>query len=64
MSLRRIAAVVALARPGPVMLAAVRVGLNTITARTSQAAFAANLPEGRWVKAEFFRSAWTCSMIA
>ena len=35
-----------------------------MTASTSQAAFAANLPEGRCARAEFFRSAWTCSMIA
>ena len=34
-----------------------------MTASTSQAAFAANFPEGRCASAEFFRSAWTCSMI-
>lgn len=40
-SLRRIVAVVALAGPGPVMVAAARVRLNAITTSTSQAAFAA-----------------------
>jgi len=35
-----------------------------MTARTSQAALAVNTPEGRCARAEFFRSAWTCSMIA
>jgi len=35
-----------------------------MTAITSQAAFAVNLPLGRWAGAEFFTSAWTCSMIA
>ena len=64
MSLRRIVAVVALASSGSVRLAAARVRLNAITASTSQAAFALNTPEGRWASAEFFRSAWTCSMIA
>jgi hypothetical protein len=64
-SFRRMVAVVALANEGlPVVLAAARVRLNAMTARTSQAAFAVNLPEGRWAKAEFFRSAWTCSMTA
>jgi len=62
--LRRMVAVVALARSGPVMVAAVRVRLNAMTARTSQAALAANLPEGRCARAEFFWSAWTCSMMA
>jgi len=46
------------------MVAAARVRFNEITAHTSQAAFAVNTPEGRWASAEFFRSAWTCSMIA
>ena len=63
-SLRRIVAVVALARSGPVRVAAARVRLNAMTASTSQAAFAVNTPEGRCARAEFFRSAWTCSMIA
>jgi hypothetical protein len=40
-------AVVDLASVGPVMVAAARVRLNAITARTSQAELAANLPEGR-----------------
>ena len=35
-----------------------------MTASTSQAALAVNLPEGRCARAELFRSAWTCSMIA
>jgi hypothetical protein len=44
MSLRRMVAVVALARSGPVRVAAARVRLSAITASTSQAALAANLP--------------------
>ena len=48
----------------PVRVAAVRVRLNAMTARTSQAALAANFPEGRCASAELFRSAWTCSMMA
>jgi hypothetical protein len=63
-SLRRIVAVVALPIAGPARVPAARVRLNAITARTSQAAFGVNLPDGRWAKAEFFRSAWTCSMMA
>ena len=63
-SLRRMVAVVALARSGPVRVAAARVRLNAITASTSQAALAVNFPDGRCARAEFFRSAWTCSMIA
>src|SRR5690606_14311509 len=43
----RMVAVAALASSGPVRVAAARVRLNAITASTSQAAFAANLPEGR-----------------
>ena len=62
--LRRIVAVVAEARSAPVMVAAVRVRLNAMTARTSQAALALKIPEGRCARAEFFRSALTCSMIA
>ena len=58
-SLRRMVAVVALASEGlPVVLAAARVRLNAMTARTSQAAFAVNLPDGRWARAELFRSTW------
>ena len=57
MSLRRIVAVVALARCGPVMVAAARVRLNAITASTSHAAFAAKLPEGRCARAACLRSA-------
>ena len=63
-SFLRMVAVVALARSVPAMVAAVRVRLNAITASTSQAALAVNLPEGRCARAELFRSAWTCSMIA
>ena len=62
--MRRRVAVVAFARSWPVMVAAVRVRLNAMTARTSQAALAVNLPEGRCARAELFRSAWTCSMMA
>jgi hypothetical protein len=43
---------------------AARVRLNATAARTSQAALAVNFPEGRWARAEFFRSAMTCSMMA
>jgi len=58
-------AVVAFASWGAaVRLAAARVRLNAMTASTSQAAFAVNFPEGRCASAEFFRSAWTCSMMA
>ena len=46
-SFRRMVAVVALASVGPVRVAAARVRLNAITARTSQAALAQNLPDGR-----------------
>lgn len=63
-SLRRMVAVVALAKPSPVMVAADRVRLKAITARTSQAAFAVNTPEGRCARALFFRSALTSSMTA
>ena len=60
-------AVVALAIVVPPRVAAARVRLNAITAitaRTSQAAFALKIPDGRWARAEFFMSAWTCSIIA
>jgi len=43
-SFRRMVAVVALARPAPAMVAAARVRLNAMTARTSQAAFAVKTP--------------------
>lgn len=46
-SFRRIVAVVAEARTVPVIAAAVRVRLNAMTARTSHAAFAVKMPEGR-----------------
>jgi len=64
MIFRRMVAVVALAKVGPVRVAAARVRLNAMTAQTSQAAFAQNFPDGRCASAEPFRSAWTCSMIA
>ena len=63
-SLRRTVAVVALARFDSVTLAATRVRLKAMTASTSQAALALNTPDGRCASAEFFRSAWTYSMIA
>ena len=43
-SFRRIVAVVARARPFPAIVAAARVKLNAITARTSQAALAVKRP--------------------
>ena len=49
---RRIVAVVALAWLPPAMVPAALVRLNAMTARTSQAAFALNFPEGRWARAE------------
>ncbi len=55
-NLRRMVAVVDLASPGPVLAAAARVRLKAFTARTSQAAFAANLPDGRCARAELFGS--------
>ena len=45
-SLRRIVPVVALAIVVPARVAAARVRLNAMTARTSQAAFAVNFPAG------------------
>ena len=62
--MRRIVAVVALANCGSARVPATRVRLKAITASTSQAALAVNAPEGRCARAELFRSAWTCSMIA
>ena len=64
MSFRRIVAVVALVRPGPVRVAAARVRLNAITASRSQAALALNTPEAgaRVLRASGRRG--TCSMIA
>src|SRR5215218_7932096 len=55
-SVRRMVAVVALASTPPARLAAARVRLKAITAQTSQALLAANLPEGRCASAAFFRS--------
>lgn len=63
---RRSVAVVALAkRPAwSAITPAVRVRLNAMTARTSQALFAVNTPEGRCASGPALRSEWTCSMIA
>ena len=47
MSLRRIVPVVAFAKPWPAVVAAARGRLNAMTAKTSQALFAANDFEGR-----------------
>ena len=49
---RRIAAVVALAWLLQAMVPAALVRLNAMTASTSEAAFALNLPEGRWARAD------------
>ena len=59
----RMVAVVALVSFPPAMTARVRVRLNAIVAQTSQAALAGNRPEGRWARAEFFRSRITCSTL-
>ncbi len=48
----------------PVRVAAARVRLNAITAQTSHAAFAQKCSDGMRARAEFFRSACTCSAIA
>jgi len=61
---RRMVAVRAVASPGPVRVAAARVRLNAMVARTSQAALAEKRPEGRWARAESLRPVWTCSMMA
>ena len=61
---RRIVAVVARARPLPVIVAAARVKLNAMTAMTSQAALAVKTPEGRCAKALLFRSEFTSSITA
>ena len=63
MSLRRMVAVVALASVGPVMVAAARVRLKAITARTSHAELAAKTLDGRCASAEALRSALTCSIL-
>ena len=52
-SFRRMVAVVALASPVPAIVAAARVRLNSMTANTSQAAFAVNALEGRRQGAAF-----------
>ena len=43
---------------------AARRTLNARQARVSQAALAANFPEGAWARGPFFSSAMTCSMTA
>ena len=43
---------------------AARVRLCAIAAQASQAALAANFPDGRWASGPFFRSAMTCSTMA
>jgi len=63
-SLRRMVAVVALAGPVSAMVAAARARLKAIPARTSQAAFAVNTPEGECASALFYRSGLTSSMTA
>jgi hypothetical protein len=60
----RMVAVVARVNWPPARTPRVRVRLNAIAAQTSQAAFAQNVPDGRWASAEPLRSAMTCSMIA
>ena len=62
-SFRRMVPAVALARVLLVRVAEARVRLKAMVANTSQAALAVNLPEGKCARAEFFRSAWTCSML-
>ena len=56
-SVRRRVAVVALARSGAARVPAVGVRLNAMTASTSQAALALNIPDGRCARAECLRSA-------
>ena len=63
-SFRRMLALVTLASPTPATIAAARVRLNAMTARTNHAALAVDTPDGRCAKALFFRSALTCSMTA
>lgn len=48
----------------PAVTPMARVRLNVIVAATSQAAFAVNRLEGRWARAEAFRSAMICSTTA
>lgn len=61
-SFRWIVGVVALASPPAAITPAVRVRLNAMTANTSQAAFAVNVPDGRCARTLFFRSALTYSI--
>jgi hypothetical protein len=60
---RRVAVRARVWRP-PARTPAARVRLWEIAAQTSQAAFAANRPEGRCASGPFFSSAMTCSMMA
>ncbi len=64
MSWARIVPVVARAWNVKARQPAARVRLNAIAAITSHAELAWNDPEGRCASGPFFRSAWTCSMIA
>jgi hypothetical protein len=64
-NVRRMVPVDAFASVGsPVSVAAARVRLNVITAQTNRAALAQKCADGMCARAEFFSSAWTCSMIA
>ena len=63
-SLRRIVAVVALASPVPAIVAAARVRLNAMSARTSHAAFAVHTPDGKCANALFCRSTLICTITA
>ncbi len=64
MSWVRIVAVRVLAGMVPARAPAARVRLNAIAARTSKAAFAVNLPDGRYAGGPALSSAMTCSTIA
>ncbi len=54
---RRMVSAGALAKDQPMIVAAARVRLNAIVASTSHAPLAAKRLEGRWARAEVFRSA-------
>ena len=64
MSWARMVLVVARAWNAEARQPAARVRLTAIAAIASQAELAWNDPEGRCAKDPFFRSAWTCSMMA
>src|SRR4051812_49131703 len=59
MSWARMVAVVAFAWKTDARAPVARVRLNAMVAQASQAAFAVNLPEGRWARGPLRRSAWT-----